>query len=112
MENSLTKTAIAAAAFESFKSIIHKSADENVDRCSLNLFPDDIVLQILKKIVDLKTLCRCKLVTKRVSSLVHLVDTISFTTPLVNPNLITDFNTIQCQVFTPEIRYPLQNQDS
>nr|XP_043622191.1 F-box protein AUF1-like [Erigeron canadensis] len=40
--------------------------------------PDEIVLLILNKIVDLKTLCRCKLVSKQFNLIVHQVDTISF----------------------------------
>nr|XP_043638350.1 F-box protein At4g18380-like [Erigeron canadensis] len=40
--------------------------------------PDEIVLLILNKIIDLKTLCRCKLVSKQFNLIAHQVDTISF----------------------------------
>ncbi|CAI9277524.1 unnamed protein product [Lactuca saligna] len=65
------------------------------DSSSISRLPDEIILQILNKLIDLKTLCFCYLVSKRFSSIVLQVDaiTISFTSPLVNPP-IPDKNTL------------------
>ncbi|CAH1412577.1 unnamed protein product [Lactuca virosa] len=65
------------------------------DSSSISRLPDEIILQILNKLIDLKTLCFCYLVSRRFSSIVLQVDaiTISFTAPLVNPP-IPDKNTV------------------
>nr|XP_043613634.1 F-box protein At4g18380-like [Erigeron canadensis] len=44
--------------------------------------PDDIVVQIYNKIMDLKTLCYCQLISKHLGSMVFQADTISFNVPL------------------------------
>ncbi|KAK9059106.1 hypothetical protein SSX86_021725 [Deinandra increscens subsp. villosa] len=62
------------------------------DSSSLNRLPDEIILQILTKLVDLKTLCFCHLVSRRFSSIVLQVDTVSFIAPLLNPPT-SDHNT-------------------
>ncbi|PWA50834.1 F-box domain, Leucine-rich repeat domain, L domain-like protein [Artemisia annua] len=49
------------------------------DSSSFGRLPEDIVLQILNKLIDLKTLCLCKLVSKRFTSIVSQVETIFFT---------------------------------
>ncbi|PWA77322.1 F-box domain, Leucine-rich repeat domain, L domain-like protein [Artemisia annua] len=49
------------------------------DSSSFGGLPEDRVLQILKKLIDLKTLCLCKLVSKRFTSIVSQAETISFT---------------------------------
>nr|XP_043613066.1 F-box protein At4g18380-like [Erigeron canadensis] len=44
--------------------------------------PDDIVVQIYNKIMDLKTLCYCQLISKHLGLIVFQADTISFNVPL------------------------------
>ncbi|CAI9277521.1 unnamed protein product [Lactuca saligna] len=63
------------------------------DSSSISTLPDEILLQILNRLIDLKTLCFCYLVSRRFSSIVLQVDTISFTAPLINPP-IPDKNTV------------------
>ncbi|XP_076947768.1 F-box protein At4g18380-like [Bidens hawaiensis] len=55
------------------------------DASSLNRLPDELILQILTKQTDLKTLCFCHLVSKRFANIVLQLHTISFTAPLLNP---------------------------
>ena len=50
------------------------------DSSSFDALPDDVVLQILRKLVDLKALCPCKLVSKRFYRIIRQVDAISFIT--------------------------------
>lgn len=65
---------------------IQTSDQENAaDSSPFNRLPDEIILQIFSKLIDLKTLCFCHLVSRRFSSIVLQVDTISFTAPLLNP---------------------------
>ncbi|KAJ0594692.1 putative F-box domain-containing protein [Helianthus annuus] len=65
----------------------NKSLEEDdSSSSSLNRLPDEIILQILTKSPDLKTLCILHLVSKRFASIILQIDTISFTAPLVNPN--------------------------
>ncbi|CAI9277541.1 unnamed protein product [Lactuca saligna] len=59
----------------------------------ISRLPDEIILQILNRLIDLKTLCFCYLVSKRFSSIVLQVDAISFLSPLLNPRT-SDKNTI------------------
>ncbi|GJV13937.1 F-box domain containing protein [Tanacetum coccineum] len=56
-----------------------KKSRTSVDSCSLSSLPDEMVLQILDKLIDLKILCLCKLVSKRFNQIVTQVNTISFT---------------------------------
>ncbi|GJZ62825.1 F-box domain containing protein [Tanacetum coccineum] len=60
---------------------------------SFSRLPDKIVLHILSKIIDLKTLCLCKPVSKRFYQTVHQVDIISFTALAVNHSS-SDSNTL------------------
>nr|GEW97770.1 hypothetical protein [Tanacetum cinerariifolium] len=53
--------------------------DEFGDSSSFSYLPDEIVLQILSRLIDLKTLCRCKLVSIRFNHIVQQVDAISST---------------------------------
>ncbi|PWA71322.1 F-box domain, Leucine-rich repeat domain, L domain-like protein [Artemisia annua] len=53
--------------------------DESADSSSFSCLPDDILLQILSRLIDLKTLCRCKLVSNRFNNTVQQVNTISVT---------------------------------
>ncbi|KAH7838124.1 hypothetical protein Vadar_022368 [Vaccinium darrowii] len=46
--------------------------------------PDDVVINIFDKLSDVKWLCRCFLVSKRFSSLVPLVQTLSIKTQIWN----------------------------
>ncbi|KAE9462194.1 hypothetical protein C3L33_05910, partial [Rhododendron williamsianum] len=48
--------------------------------------PDDVVLHILDKVSDIKWLCRCFMVSKRFSSLIPRVQTLS-----VNSNIWDSF---------------------
>ncbi|CAH1412581.1 unnamed protein product [Lactuca virosa] len=57
------------------------------DNSCITTLPDGIILQILNKSIDLKTLCFCYLVSKRFSSIVLQVDAISFTAPCIDPNI-------------------------
>lgn len=52
---------------------------------SFSCLPDEMVLQILTKLIDLNALCRCKLVSRRFYYLVNHVDAISFTPRIVKP---------------------------
>ncbi|PWA45881.1 hypothetical protein CTI12_AA512820 [Artemisia annua] len=56
-----------------------KKSHASVDLCSFNRLPDEMVLKILDTLIDLKLLCRCKLVSKRFNRIVTQVSTISFT---------------------------------
>ncbi|PWA70001.1 F-box domain, Leucine-rich repeat domain, L domain-like protein [Artemisia annua] len=58
---------------------IEKSHVE-ADSSSFEPLPDDVVLQIFRKLDDLKTLCCCKPVSKRFYRIILQVDTISFIT--------------------------------
>ncbi|PWA48602.1 F-box domain, Leucine-rich repeat domain, L domain-like protein [Artemisia annua] len=58
-----------------------ESEDEFGDSSSFSHLPDEMVLQILRELIDLKTLCVCKLVCKRFFRIAHQVRTISFTAP-------------------------------
>ncbi|GJQ98436.1 F-box domain containing protein [Tanacetum coccineum] len=49
------------------------------DDSSFGRLPEDVVLQILNKLISLKTLCLCKLVSKRFNLVVSQVDVISLT---------------------------------
>nr|XP_043638351.1 F-box protein AUF1-like [Erigeron canadensis] len=53
------------------------------DSSSFRFLPDEVVLLILNKLIDFKTLCLCKLVSTRFNLIVHQVDTISFVVPPV-----------------------------
>ncbi|GKB63805.1 F-box domain containing protein, partial [Tanacetum coccineum] len=53
--------------------------DEFGDSSSFSYLLDEIVLQILSRLIDLKTLCRCKLVSIRFNHIVQQVDAISST---------------------------------
>ena len=58
------------------------------DSSSISCLPDEIVLQILSKLVDFKTLCLCELVSNRFRRIVRQVETISFTSftdPFADP---------------------------
>nr|XP_043613585.1 uncharacterized protein LOC122585525 [Erigeron canadensis] len=44
--------------------------------------PDDIVIQIYNKIMDLKTLCYCQLISKHLGLIVFQVDNVLFNVPL------------------------------
>ncbi|CAH1412575.1 unnamed protein product [Lactuca virosa] len=57
------------------------------DSFSINRLPDEIILQILNKIIDLKSLCFCYLVSRRFSSIVLHVDAVSFIAPFKDPNI-------------------------
>ncbi|KAL7608166.1 F-box protein AUF1 [Lactuca sativa] len=63
------------------------------DWSSISRLPDEIILQILNRLIDLKTLCFCYLVSRRFSSIVLEVDAISFASPLSNPR-ISNKNTV------------------
>ncbi|KAK1430480.1 hypothetical protein QVD17_13237 [Tagetes erecta] len=72
--------------------------DAATNSSSINQLPDEIILQILNKLIDLKTLCICHLVSKRFSSIILQIDTISFIAPLITTansdnNTSGDFNT-------------------
>ncbi|PWA76141.1 F-box domain, Leucine-rich repeat domain, L domain-like protein [Artemisia annua] len=53
--------------------------DESADSSSFSCLPDDILIQILSILIDLKTLCRCKLVSIRFNHTVQQVNAISVT---------------------------------
>ncbi|GJU63364.1 ribonuclease H-like domain-containing protein [Tanacetum coccineum] len=55
------------------------SEDKYDDSFSFGCLPDEIVFEILNKLIDLKTLCLCKLVYIRFYAISNLVDTVSFT---------------------------------
>nr|KAJ0215591.1 hypothetical protein LSAT_V11C300146950 [Lactuca sativa] len=63
------------------------------DSSPISRLPDEIILLILNRLIDLKTLCFCYLVSKRFFSIVLQVDAISFASPVLNPH-ISDKNTI------------------
>ncbi|KAL4567656.1 hypothetical protein LXL04_023246 [Taraxacum kok-saghyz] len=66
------------------KNIV-KSGEEDADASSsFSRLPDELILQIINRLIDLKTLCFCYLVSKRFSSIVLQVDAVSFTAPLLN----------------------------
>ncbi|PWA77749.1 F-box domain, Leucine-rich repeat domain, L domain-like protein [Artemisia annua] len=58
---------------------VEKSHVED-DSSSFDPLPDDILHQILNKLIDLKILCSCKLVSKRFFRIITKVDTISLIT--------------------------------
>ncbi|PWA38819.1 F-box domain, Leucine-rich repeat domain, L domain-like protein [Artemisia annua] len=70
--------------------IINKP-DEYDDSSSFSCLPDHVLLQVISNLSDLKTLCACKLVSKRFHQLVRQVEAISYTDPLSRtPNLELD----------------------
>ncbi|PWA86913.1 F-box domain, Leucine-rich repeat domain, L domain-like protein [Artemisia annua] len=56
------------------------------DSSSFDPLPDDILHQILNKLIDLKILCSCKPVSKRFFRIITKVDTISFITKCTSLN--------------------------
>ncbi|CAH1412569.1 unnamed protein product [Lactuca virosa] len=64
---------------------------------------DEIILRILNRLIDLKTLCFCYLVSKRFSSIVLQVDAISFTSPLWTPDKNTIGDVAPSNPFPPII---------
>nr|GEV90596.1 putative RNA-directed DNA polymerase, eukaryota, reverse transcriptase zinc-binding domain protein [Tanacetum cinerariifolium] len=52
------------------------------DSSSFSCLPEEIAFRILSKLIDFKTLCLCKLVSKHFSRIVLQVDTILFTSSL------------------------------
>ncbi|XP_023763327.1 F-box protein AUF1 [Lactuca sativa] len=68
------------------------------DSSPISRLPDEIILLILNRLIDLKTLCFCYLVSKRFSSIVLQVDAISFASPVLNPH-ISDKKTIPSKSF-------------
>lgn len=65
--------------------------DEYDDFSFFSCLPDDVLFQVISKLSDLKTLCVCKLVSKRFHQLVLQVEVISYTDPLLEtPNLEWD----------------------
>ncbi|PWA77320.1 F-box domain, Leucine-rich repeat domain, L domain-like protein [Artemisia annua] len=65
--------------------------DEYDDFSSFSCLPDDVLLHVISNLSDLKTLCLCKLVSKRFHRIVLQVEAISFTDPLLEtPNLEWD----------------------
>lgn len=54
------------------------------DYSPFSCLPDEIIFQIFIKIIDFKTICFCKLVSKQFSSIVHQLDAISFIVPPSN----------------------------
>ncbi|CAH1412585.1 unnamed protein product [Lactuca virosa] len=69
------------------KNIV-KSGEVDADASSsFSRLPDEIILQILNKLIDLKTLCFCYLICRRFSSIVLQVDVISFTAPFLEPKI-------------------------
>lgn len=56
-----------------------KKSHTSDDSSPFSRLPDEMVLQILDKLIDLKILCLCKLVSKRFNQIVTQVNTISFT---------------------------------
>ena len=74
-------------------SLMKVERDESGDGSSFSHLPDEMVLLILRKVIDLKTLCLCKLVCKRFNQIVLRVDTIFLNVPLIgNPS--SDSNTL------------------
>ncbi|CAH1412571.1 unnamed protein product [Lactuca virosa] len=73
-------------------SVESREEDANVSS-SFRRLPDEIILQIFNKLIDLKTLCFCHLISKHFSSIVLQIEAISFTAPLLNPH-ISDKNTV------------------
>ncbi|PWA44693.1 F-box domain, Leucine-rich repeat domain, L domain-like protein [Artemisia annua] len=67
---------------------INKKSHMPDDSSSFTRLPDEMVLQIICKIINFKTLCLCELVSKRFLRIVHQIDTIyftSFTDPIADP---------------------------
>ncbi|GKD81332.1 F-box domain containing protein, partial [Tanacetum coccineum] len=50
------------------------------DSSSFDPLPDEVVLQIFRKIIDFESLCPCRLVSKRFNRITLQVDTIRFIT--------------------------------
>ncbi|KAG5517433.1 hypothetical protein RHGRI_037992 [Rhododendron griersonianum] len=66
---------------------VHQTLGEEEEAGAENWFqrlPDVVVLHIFGKLSDVKWLCRCFVVTKRFSSLIPLVQTVSFVTKTWN----------------------------
>ncbi|PWA93580.1 F-box domain, Leucine-rich repeat domain, L domain-like protein [Artemisia annua] len=59
---------------------IEKSDAGEDDSSSFDPLPDEVVLQIFRKIIDFETLCPCRLVSKRFNRITLQVDTIRFIT--------------------------------
>ncbi|PWA37576.1 F-box domain, Leucine-rich repeat domain, L domain-like protein [Artemisia annua] len=61
-----------------------KSDAAEDDSSSFDPLPDDVVLQIFRKIIDYETLCPCRLVSKRFNRITLQVDTIRFITKITS----------------------------
>ncbi|KAG5517431.1 hypothetical protein RHGRI_037990 [Rhododendron griersonianum] len=61
--------------------------------------PDDVVLHIFGKLSDVKWLCRCFVVAKRFSSLIPLVQTVSFVTKTWNSDFSIEDGDLQGTIF-------------
>ncbi|CAH1412589.1 unnamed protein product [Lactuca virosa] len=72
--------------------LLHSSITKDASS-PFSRLPDEIILQIVNKLIDLKALCFCYLVSKQLSSIVLQVDAISFASSMIDPN-IPDKNTI------------------
>ncbi|KAI3751656.1 hypothetical protein L2E82_22747 [Cichorium intybus] len=66
---------------------------------SITRLADEIILQILNKLLDLKILCVCYLVSKRFPSIVLQVDAVSFTAPLLDSNVPDNNAASACHFF-------------
>lgn len=63
-----------------------KSPALNDDSSPFFRLPDETVFQILKKLIDFKTICNAELVSKRFYEILSQIDTISFIVPPTKPS--------------------------
>ncbi|KAI3700390.1 hypothetical protein L2E82_45016 [Cichorium intybus] len=85
------------------KNIVKSRKEDANASSSFTRLPDEIILQVLNKLIDSKTLICCYLVSKRFSSIVVQVDAISFTAPFLHRR-IPDENTVSN--YTPSRHLP------
>ncbi|KAI3700389.1 hypothetical protein L2E82_45015 [Cichorium intybus] len=85
------------------KNIVESRKEDANASSSFTRLPDEIILQVLNKLIDSKTLICCYLVSKRFSSIVLQVDAISFTAPFLHRR-IPDKNTVSN--YTPSSQLP------
>ncbi|KAI3700388.1 hypothetical protein L2E82_45014 [Cichorium intybus] len=85
------------------KNIVKSRKEDANASSSFTRLPDEIILQVLNKLIDSKTLICCYLVSKRFSSIVVQVDAISFPAPFLHRR-IPDKNTVSN--YTPSRQLP------
>uniref|UniRef100_A0A5B7BDE7 F-box domain-containing protein n=1 Tax=Davidia involucrata TaxID=16924 RepID=A0A5B7BDE7_DAVIN len=69
---------------------VEEEEEEEEEESQFNRLPDEVVVLIFNKLLDLKCLCWCSLVSKRFASIIPHVIAVSFTVPRRKPTSSID----------------------